>query len=237
MAIGTTNISMFDIATELTFPTTDIELLDGLYDTSATAGAQDSGNYHNYNNMALGGILSFKESIYDYWSGTATGNPVAVLSHWAGYTHDIEWEVSFVLDNQSNETVDVELWFGPNDVSQSDQFYTISLPKTTTDTQIPYVTTLASKTTGYSNYGGYYWIHMVAIPVDANITKYMDVVSSYDTDGVGASTNRTTWTSVNGTFDFVSNGGAFSNWIVAGNNQNTGIGWNKRTTFEISFYG
>lgn len=232
MAISSTNISMFNIATELTHPTSDIELYNGLFNTCNTAGQQDSGNYHNYNTMALSNALSFKQAIYDYWFSPPD---VGVVSHWAYYNHNIDWTIDFVIDNQSKGDVDpLNIYFSSSNNTGVDLFYDIKSLAKTTDTLSNYATGLASRTTGYTNYGGYYFIYLECMALNVGATPFMTITAS-DTDGVGADTTRTTWTDVNGVWDF-STMGSFGNWIVAGADQNTGIGWNKRTTFTITYY-
>ena len=233
MPISTTNISMGNIATELTYPTSDIFLYDGLFNTCTTAGQQDSGNYHNYNNMALSNALSFKQAIYDYW---VSPPDVGVVSHWAYYNHDIDWIIDFVIDNQSTGAVDpLNIYFSNSNNVGVDLFYNLKSNANTTDTLSNYATGLASRTTGYSNYGGYYFIYLECTVINPTKTQFMEITAS-DTDGVGASTTRTTWTDVNGAYDFLNVSSSFANWIVAGDNESTGIGWNKRTTFTITFY-
>lgn len=231
MPISATNIKMSDIATELTIANSDVGLRDTLFATCQTAGQTDSGNYHNYNNMALSNAISFKQAIYDYY----TVSEVGVLSHWAYYNHDIEWIIDFVIDNQTNDGVDpLNIYFSNFNNAGVDLFYNIKSLANTTDTLSNYATDLPSRTTGYVNYGGYYFIYLECTALDPGATPYMSITAS-DTDGVGDTTVRTTWTDVNGVWDF-SSMGSFSNWIVAGDNETSGIGWNKRTTFTITYH-
>jgi hypothetical protein len=180
--------------------------------------------------MTLNNSTNFSNAIYVPYS---IGSNL-VLSNWAYYDHDVEWEVSFSLVNNARDDVYVELWFGDGNSSFADIFFATTLGPLSTNTQTSFLTGIPSYSTGYVSYSGSYFILMLAVPNNPNEPRIMDVASANDTDGTGSGTNRTTYTSVNGTWDFASNGN-FSDWIVAGDNSSQGISWNKRTTFQVDF--
>ena len=234
MSIGSNYVSSSLIRDTLLKSGNPISTNTHLFIESNNAGGLSSGNFHNYNNMGLTNSLSFKEAIFDPFNSQDN----LAFSNWIGYDHNIYWTVDFVLENAGSADVEVELWFGSSDTASNDQFYTLKVTANTTDTQSSFITSLNSFTTGYSGYGGNYWIHMTANSTDNTLTQFMDVISASasDTDGVGSGTTRTTYTSLYGTHDFLNQSNPFTNWIVAGINQNNGIPWNKRTTFYVYFY-
>lgn len=226
MAIGNSNISMFDVAAELQSNTTNIVMND-LFATSGFISVADAGNYHNFGNMSISNSLSFATTIL-YTAGSNLK-----LSNWAYYDHNIEWVITFELINNGTADVDVVLWFGQGNGNFTHNFYTTTVPNGGSDNRIDYNTTIASYITGYQSYGGAYFVLMEAISSDVTKTQFMNVTTATDTDGVGGGTTRTTYTSVAGTWDF--NNGNFASWIVAGDNDSTGISWNKRTSFQVVF--
>jgi hypothetical protein len=231
MAISATNISVFNVATELNQSTTDVTFAGQIFTSSVVQNSADAGNYHNFNNMTPSNSASFVTAILTPYNA---GSDMA-LANWAYYNHNIQWEVTFELINNGSKDVAVDLYFGANNSSLTDLFYSTNLASGTTDTQTNYLTGLASYNTGYSGYGGSYFILMNAVPADPTNPQYMDVTNAIDTDGAGPDTTRTSFTSVNGTWDFFNNGN-FSAFVVAGGTQNVGISWSKRTTFQITFY-
>lgn len=221
------------VATELNQSTTDITLRSQLFASCGVITSADAGNFHNFNNMTTANNSSFSLAINQPFNNGTFGADL-LLGNWAYYDHDIDWVVDFELINNGKDTVTVELWFGQSNGSFTDLFYTTTLNANTTDTQNSFTTGIPSYATGFTSYGGEYYILMNAIPNNPVDPQFMDVVSAGDTDGTGSGTTRTNYTAVNGQWDF-STQGNFSTYIVAGNSQNDGISWSKRTTFQIVF--
>ena len=238
MPIGSTNISMDAIATELMLGTgsyADNGMEATLYITSNDGFTPTSGSFHNLN-MGLPGLTdSFATNIFNPWASTSNLG----LKNWAGYNHDANVMLDVRIDNFSPDDVqyDIELSQNPGSLGSG----TIVASGVLTSGNSLVVAFLNTGVAAYSNFAGgqaTYFINArfsdISIP---NMRCRMDVVSSTDTDGVGAGPNRDNYTVVNGSYDLPGMGTFDANLISgsAWNDPGQGISWNKRTSFEVLF--
>jgi hypothetical protein len=244
MAIGTTNIKMSDIATELQDSVSDVSSYNRLYYSSQVAWNPRAGSYHNYNNMALPGLTdSFATAIEAKY--TASQN--MGLKNWAGYDHDHNVILGIrIYNGNAFNDVNFKLYIcdsvnGPvgggtsipifSGVVPANNVANISIPNY--DTGVP----------AFSSYGGSgYWIwgdirEITGIPRPTLLT-----MAGGDTDGVGDAQsiirlNYQANGSPGGVWDLFT-AGPFINHLFTGDQTNPfpadPISWNKRTDFIIT---
>ena len=248
MAIGTTNIKMYDIAAELQAGTTDIEMYNTLYGSSQAAWNLRAGSYHNWNNMALPGLAdNFRSAIESKYSGFLDMG----IKNWAGYDHDHNVMLNIRINNGNIfNDVQVKLYIcdqpnGPGGGGTSINIFngTVPMNNAANVTINNYDTGVAA----FSNYAGTgfagYWIwgNIVITPLPGVARPTLLSFTANDTDGVGDinSCIRLDYTangSPGGIWDLYL-AGAFNDNIFAGDQgggwPNDAISWNKRTTFLV----
>ena len=241
MPIGTTNIKMSDVATELQYASTglaDNSMVNILYDSSQLSYNPHGGSYHNLSMGSAG--VSFQSSIEARYS---VGQNMA-LKNWSGYDHDIGVNLNYIINNGSAADVSLKLYLEnfPG-VGPGFAFFNAIVPMNNTGNVN--VSNYNTTSAAFSNYysGGGYWISG-----DISLTTFairpikMDVTSAVDTDNTGSGLSRFNYTA-NGApggswnLDPGSGGGPFVGNLVSGDNgnpyPNDGISWNKRTTIII----
>lgn len=241
MPIGTTNIGLLGLATELGLPTPTGILLSDAYSSSDVDGLSNgwAGSFHNLS-MGLSPTGIFRTQIF---SPYFTGDNFA-LNRWANYDHDAPVRLSYTLSSAMvpGRNVRFELYLdsnpGPPTTSASAiLFDTVTLfganPAPPPYTQVDFNTGVAA----HSNFWptGYY-ITAVISCLPTPFSADMNVVSSTDDDGVGANTDRGNFTqSFPGPWDIVT---PFDGVLVDGSAAGTGfplpIAWNKRTNFSVT---
>lgn len=238
MPIGSTNISMDAIATELNLgsaPFADNHMYANIYATANGVYTSDSGSYHNLN-MALSGLTdNFKVAVGSpYFSASNMG-----LKNWAGYDHDAPVMLRVTVQNNCPDIVnyDLEIAQTPGPVGTGTIFANGALnPGQTLNVQFLNTTVAAFST--FANGGFTYFIN--AIFSDGTIPPArcsFDVISSSDTDNMGNGLNRENFTDVNGTYNIIVSG-LFDANLISGdvwNDSGNGISWNKRTSFFVEF--
>jgi len=242
MSIGTTNLSMNAIATELNYSgsgLSDISMVNILYDSSQLSYNSHGGSYHNLG-MTMNLANTFQSAIEAPYS--AGGN--MALKQWAGYDHNIGVNLNYIINNGSGADVSLKLHlevnpgFGPGFA-----FFNAIVPMNNMGNVN--VANFNTTSAAFSNYysGGGYWISGdISLATFAIRPVLMDVTSAVDTDNKGSGIPRFNYTA-NGTpgaswdLNPVSGGGNFTGILVSGDNGGSfptdGISWNKRTTIII----
>jgi len=244
MPIGTTNIKMSDIATELQYSSSlpNDSMVNILYDSSQLSYNQSGGSYHNLN---MGSATSFQSSI----EGPYSAGQNMALKNWGGYTHDIGVNLNYIINNGSGYDVNVRLFLeNSSGFGGGFQFFNGIIPMNNTGN-----VSVSNSNTGmgaFSNYysGGGYWISgdISLLMPPAFRPIMMDVTGAVDTDNKGSGIPRLTYTA-HGTpggpwnLDFSTGGGPFVGILVSGDNgsggfPNDGVSWNKRTAIVIDIY-
>jgi hypothetical protein len=242
MSIGTTNLSMYAIATELNYSgggLSDISMVNELYDSSQLSYNSHGGSYHNLG-MTMNLANTFQSAIEAPYS--AGGN--MALKQWAGYDHDIGVNLNYIINNGSGSDVMVKL-FLENSPSYSMYFniFTGMVPMNNSgNVNVANFNTTSAAFSNYYPFGGY-WISVdISLLMPGVRSVNMDVTSAIDTDNTGSGLSRFNYTAngtPGGSWDLNPNtGGApFSNIIVSGDNSSPfptdGISWNKRTAIII----
>ncbi len=235
MPIGTSNISISSIASELQYTSgQDYQLKGTLYYSSQLAYSANGGSYHNYNNMALSGLTdSFATAIEAKYSASQNMG----LKNWAGYDHDHNAIVSIRVNNGNPQNdVLVRIWITDNPSPSAYQLVNATVPRNNAgniilnnfNTGAPAFS--AFNTTGYFLYGD------ISDLGGGASNMPMNIAAAADTDNVGGGTARLDYSSSVGPWDLIVDGN-FMNVLVAGNNgggwSNDGVSWNKRTTMII----
>jgi hypothetical protein len=244
MPIGTTNIKMSDIATELQYASTglaDNSMVNILYDSSQLSYNSHGGSYHNLNMGSA--ATSFQNSIEVPYS--AGGN--MALKNWGGYDHDIGVNLNYIINNGSGSDVMVKLFLetGPA-YGMYFNFFTVMVPMNNMgNVNVANFNTTSAAFVNYYSGGGYWISADISLLMLGPRPVNMDVTSAVDTDNKGSGIPRFNYTA-NGTpgasWDLNPNtgGGTFSDIIVSGDNGNPypsdGISWNKRTAIIIDIY-
>ena len=238
MPIGSTNISMDAIATELMLGTgsfADNSMEATLYYTSNDGFTPTSGSFHNLN-MGLPGLTdSFATNIFNPWAATSNLG----LKNWAGYNHDANVMLDVRIDNFSPDDVQYDIELSTNPGALGTGVSVASGVLTSGNSLV--VGFLNTGVPAYSNFAGgqaTYFINAYFVDVSIPTTRCrMGVVSSSDTDGVGAGPNRDNYTVARGAYDLAGMG-PFNENLISGsawNDPGQGISWNKRTSFEVLF--
>jgi hypothetical protein len=230
MPVPATNISVSSILTEVGSSNIQTALKGNLYALSDSIGNSDSGNYHNYNGMGASALLSFNEAIALPYIGLSADPS---LGRWAGYTHNSEFCLSWVIDNPTSGFVNINFFAAQNEFSFNTLIRSITVPAFGNNMEDPFVTNFGAKSGIYDVWGPNYWITAEINVQDPSRTQFMQVISAVDSDGIGGGQNRSSYTQYNGSWDF--NNGAFASYLVAGDDPTLGIPWNKRTTFNLLF--
>jgi len=240
-AIGTTNILMNQIRTMIGVTALANNSLNSLFSYSNEAlingeeATFQAGNYHNIS-MGLSGSSTYGQAIYNPYTDTNVYGGLN-LSNFSGYDHeDANARMTFAITNNSSvDSISVDLYFSSiQGLQDTILFYSNTIAAGGSDTQTNYDTgVMAWRTLRNLTFGGKYWIAMIATPSGSTL-RYMDVIAVSDSDNLGQGLTRTSYTDINGTFNFTS--GSFYNWLVAGQGSPYGIPWNKRTDFDIIFY-
>lgn len=240
MAIGTSNIRMSDIASELHYTSgADYQLKGTLYNSSQLAYSANGGSYHNYNNMALSGLTdSFKTAIEAKY--TASQN--MGLKNWAGYDHDHNAIVNVRVNNGNpfndayvriwiSDSTSPSVWPLVNQVVQRSNIANVILTNFNTG---------APAFSSFNGSNGYWLVGDISSMGGGASNMPMNIAAAVDTDNVGGGTARLDYSSSVGAWDLVPAGpntGPFMDVLVAGNNgggwPNDGVSWNKRTTMII----
>lgn len=238
MPIGTTNVSISSIATELQYAGGDFLTKDTLFQSSTLAYNPNGGSYHNYNNMGTAANLSFATAIEARYSGSDN----MALGRWMHYNHDINARLNIRVNNGNPlDDVDVRIWISDNPGASSTYLLVGQVVPRANGANVVLTNfdTGAPAFSAFSGSGGY-WIYVEI----NNITMsgppcMMSVIISDDTDAVGAGLARMNYTangSPGGPWDLFTQG-PFTGPLIAGDNgggwPNDGISWNKRTTFII----
>jgi len=236
MAIGTSNIRMSDIASELHYTSgADYQLKGTLYNSSQLAYSPNGGSYHNYNNMALSGLTdSFATAIEAKY--TASQN--MGLKNWAGYDHDHNAIVNVWVNNGNpfNDAY-VRIWI--SDSTSPSAFPLVNQVVQRSNIANVILTNFNTGAPAFSSFNGSngYWLFGDISDMGGGAPAMpMNITASVDTDNVGGGTTRLNYSTSVGAWDLV-NTGAFYDVLVAGNNgggwPNDGVSWNKRTTMII----
>ena len=235
MAIGTTNISISSIASELQYTSgADYQLKGTLYYSSQLAYSANGGSYHNYNNMALSGLTdSFATAIEAKYSG---GQNMG-LKNWAGYNHDHNVILSIRVNNgNSFNDANVRIWLSTGPTPGATVLVNQVVPRSNAANVI--LTNYNTGDPAFSTYNGTgYWLFGDISDMGGGAPAMpMNIAAAVDTDNVGSGTARLDYSSSVGAWDLVNNG-PFFDVLVAGNNgsgwPNDGVSWNKRTTMII----
>jgi hypothetical protein len=236
MPIGTTDIAIGSIASELQYTPGDTQIKATLFQSSVLVYSVHGGSYHNYNNMGPSANASFKGAIEARYSLSDT----LALSSWMHYNHDANARLNIrVTNNSTTDDVDVKLWMTPNQGAPSGFLLVSQVCARVNGSDI----ILTNYDTGYPAFGNFsstgYWIYgeMNSL-TSSGLPCMMSVVVSTDTDAAGGGQVRTNYTA-NGTpggaWDL--NTAPFAGDLVAGDNGSSfpsdSVSWNKRTTFEI----
>jgi len=242
MPIGTTNLSMYAIATELNYSgggLADISMVNELYDSSQLSYNSHGGSYHNLG-MTMNLADTFQSAIEAPYS--AGGN--MALKQWAGYDHNIGINLNYIINNGSGSDVDVKLFLETTpSYGGYFNFFTGMVPMNNMGNVnvANYNTTSAAFGNYYS--GGGYWISAdISLQMPGARPVNMNVTSAIDTDNKGSGLSRFNYTA-NGTpggpWDLNPNTGGsnFLGILASGDNGNAypndGISWNKRTAIVI----
>lgn len=242
MPIGTTNIKMSDIATELQYPSTglsDNSMVNILYDSSQLSYNSHGGSYHNLG-MTMNLANSFQSAIEAPYSA---GQNMA-LKQWAGYDHNIGVNLNYIINNGSGYDVNVRLFLetAPS-FGGGFQFFAGIVPLNNAGNVNVANSNTTSGAFGYYPFGGY-WISgdisLLMPPAGRPVT--MNVTSAFDTDNTGSGTARFNYTA-NGfppgpwNLDPSTGGGPFLDILASGDNSSPfptdPISWNKRTAIII----
>ena len=238
MPIGTTDVSISSIATELQYAGGDLLTKDTLFQSSTLAYTSNGGSYHNYNNMGTAANLSFFTAIEGRYSGS---NNMA-LGRWMHYNHDINARLNISVKNGNpNDDVDVRIWISDSPGAPSPYLLVNQVvPRLNLGNVILNdFNTGAPAFSAFSGSGGY-WIYVEINNITMSGPPCMMIVTaSVDTDGAGGGQARMNYTSSGapgGPWDLFTQG-PFIGPLIAGDNggvwPNDGISWNKRTTFII----
>lgn len=223
-------ISLNNVAIALQMPATTMVSIRDVYGSSQLAGTLDSGCYHN---LAIGySSLNFAAAIEAPYSGGAD----MLLSNWAGYDHDAINVVSFTVTNTSPNDYLVAFEISPSPVFGAGiMFYSFAVPASTVDNQPNYGTNAPSFTfTGTP--GNEYFINCDIRLLSGSGFAVMVLNAVYDTDGVGAGTTRTDYTSANGPYVLEPVGPIFQDNLISGAGgwqRSPAIEWNKRTSWDM----
>jgi len=234
MPIGTTDISMGNIASELQYTSGDYQLKGTLYNSSQLAYSANGGSYHNLN-MALSGLTdSFATAIEAKY--TASQN--MGLKNWAGYDHDHNAIVS-VRVNNGNATNDayVRIWISDSTGPSAWPLVNQVVPRNNAGNVIlNNLNTGAPAFSAFNGSNGYWLVGDISDLGGGAANMPMNIAAAVDTDNVGGGTARLNYSTSVGAWDLVVDG-PFINVLVAGNNAggwpNDGVSWNKRTTMVI----
>jgi hypothetical protein len=243
MSIGTTNLSMYAIATELNYSgsgLSHISMVNELYDSSQLSYNSHGGSYHNLG-MTMNLANTFQSAIEAPYS--AGGN--MALKQWAGYDHDIGVNLNYIINNGSGYDVNVKLYLETSpSYGGYFNFFTGMVPMNNSGNVnvANYNTTSAAFSNYYS--GGGYWISadISLLMPPAGRPVNMSVTSAVDTDNKGSGIPRFNYTA-DGTpggpwnLDPNTGGSNFLGILASGDNSSPfptdGISWNKRTAIII----
>jgi hypothetical protein len=235
MPIGTTNISISSIASELQYTSgADYQLKGTLYNSSQLAYSANGGSYHNYNNMALSGLTdSFATAIEAKY--TASQN--MGLKNWAGYNHDHNVILNIRVNNGNPfDDAYVRIWLSTGPGPGATVLVNQVVPRSNTANVI--LTNFNTGDPAFSTYNGSggYWIFGDISNIGGVAPAMpMNIAAAVDTDNVGGGTARLDYSSSVGAWDLIT--GPFFDVLVAGSNgggwPNDGVSWNKRTTMII----
>jgi hypothetical protein len=248
MAIGTTNIRMSDIATELQSSTSDISMYQSLYASSWAAWNPRAGSYHNYNNMALSGLTdSFATAIEaKYTLGQDMG-----LKNWAGYDHDHNVILGIRINNgNAFNAVYLKLYLCDQSNGFAGGGTSISIFSGLVPANNAANISIANYNTtvpAFSSYGGSgYWIWGDIRDATGFPRPTLMSMACGDIDGVGDPQscirfNYQTNGSPGGIWDLsVGGAGPFIDNLFSGDQgnpfPNDPISWNKRTDFIIGIF-
>jgi len=245
MAIGTTNIKMSDIATELQYASTglaDNSMVNILYDSSQLSYSIHGGSYHNLNMLVSSLAKTFKIAIETrYSAGTYLW-----IGGWAGYDHDAPAQLAYIINNGSGADVAFDLYIGANNTPGSGTNIFSGIVPRNNGGNInanPYNTGVGAYST-FSSSGGYWISGNISVVVGSPVfvPVEMKVTAAVDLDNVGGATARYNYTNeiLSGAgFDLnpMTGGVAFNDVLVSGANGSAfptnGISWNKRTSIII----
>ncbi len=235
MPIGTTNISISSIASELQYTSgQDYQIKGTLYNSSQLAYSPNGGSYHNYNNMALSGLTdSFATAIEAKYSASQNMG----LKNWAGYDHDHNAIVSVRVNNGNpqNDAM-VRIWISPNPNPGATVLVNQVVPRNNAANVI--LNNLNTGAAAFSNFNGSgYWLFGEISDMGGGATNMpMNIAAAVDTDNVGGGTARLDYSTSVGAWDLIVDG-VFFDVLVAGDNgsgwPSDGVSWNKRTSMII----
>jgi hypothetical protein len=236
MSIGTTNISISSIASELQYSSgQDYQLKGTLYNSSQLAYSANGGSYHNYNNMALSGLTdSFATAIEAKYSASQDMG----LKNWAGYDHNHNAILNVRVNNGNpfNDAM-VRIWI--SDTTGPSAYFIVNqvVPRNNAGNVI--LNNFNTNAPAFSSFNpsNGYWLFGDITDMGGGATNMpMNIAAAVDTDNVGGGTVRLDYSTSVGPWDLIIDGG-FYNVLVAGDNgngwPNDGISWNKRTTMII----
>jgi hypothetical protein len=241
MPIGTTNIKMSDIATELQYASTglsDNSMVNILYDSSQLSNNSHGGSYHN---TSMGSGTNFQISI----EGPYSAGTYMALKNWGGYNHDIGVNLNYIINNGSGYDVNVRLFLETSpSYGGGFQFFAGIIPMNNMgNVNVANFNTTSAAFSSYYPVGGY-WISgdISLLMPPAGRPVNMNVTSAVDTDNKGSGIPRFNYTA-NGfpggpwNLDPGSGGGPFVDILASGDNSSPfptdGISWNKRTAIVI----
>jgi len=236
MPIGTTNISISSIASELQYSSgQDYQIKGTLYNSSQLAYSPNGGSYHNYNNMALSGLTdSFATAIEAKYSASQDMG----LKNWAGYNHDHNAIVSVRVNNGNpfNDAM-VRIWISDTTGPSVWPLVNQMVPRNNAGNVIlNNLNTGAPAFSAFNGSNGYWLFGDITDLGGGAINMPMNIAAAVDPDNVGGGTNRLDYSTSVGPWDLIIDGG-FYNVLVAGDNgngwPNDGVSWNKRTTMII----
>jgi len=214
MAIGTTNISIGAVTTELGLGTPEIGAYD-LFGYSDSGAA--SSNAVNFHNISFGpGGADTVQNIFNPYNGQVNLS----MNNWRNYSHTTNMIFSWSIQNTTRGEFELELYVERPGYG-AELIQSTNLPPGGLWTGDDFDSGIASDPgVGYKIVLGYI----------GSDNSSPDISSANDTDGVGQGTTR----SLTPLPPFVPAFQPFYDYIVAGDNSSEDIAWSKRTTFTMT---
>jgi hypothetical protein len=226
MPITSNPVAISDVANELGFALSNVNMDTTIFAVSNLAAQPSAGNFHNIQ-MGQAQNDTFANKIWYTWDDPTTygGMP---LGNWLGYNHDAPYTFTGTIANNSASEYDAYIYVNTALSGVVGQYGPLNLPPGTPPTNFTPVVAGLNGARTEGDYSIYIRIMRVIQLGPANL----NIVSYVDSDGVGAGTAR----DVNAFYqnwDFLSQGDIFQDWIIAYDPFAGLIPWNKRTTWDI----